>query len=67
MAQAFIKPIWNLTLEADEMRVLSLALAQRLKPDTPDAVAAGELLMAINVQRLQRLHQLAEPLERWSA
>lgn len=66
MAQAFINPIWNLSMEQAEMRILSLALLGRIKPDTPDATAAADLLKGLNAQRLQRLRQMVEPLERWS-
>lgn len=55
MAQAELSPTWVLRLSAAEIRLVSLALAGRIKPGTPEAAEAKTLLAHINRQRLSQL------------
>lgn len=63
MCQTTFKPEWTLMLQASEMRLVSLALAGKLKPESTDAKEAVLLLKAINEQRMKRLVDMADQLE----
>ncbi len=63
MCQTTFKPEWNLLLQHSEMRLLSLALAGKLKPESTEARDAMLLLKAINEQRLARLNEMSIVLE----
>jgi hypothetical protein len=54
---------WTVTFEYQELRLVSLALLGKIKPDTKEAEAAVALIKRINDRRLAELESQAELLK----
>lgn len=65
MAQLNMEVRWWVQLNADEMKLVTLALAGKLKPDTDEAAAARELLQKMTKHRLAAMREQVTHLERF--
>jgi hypothetical protein len=57
-----MRPIWTFRAEQADMRIISLALAGKLKPESKDAKEARALLDRLNAQRLKDLEEQSDLL-----